>query len=699
MGQPSPKQEERHVKDKRTLQEQSGSYEVNHVDEAKPAQVVKFAIASKTVVKTQRGVKTKALMRSKLQEKAVAKKKAKKESNQLVTSVQDSKQGRVVSDFLKSTNQIAKTGSQKRNLFDLPWVPKQQKQPSPVLGRFKKFSNLQQTRVQNERLTEPSTRENTKNSQATIDPFEFTDNEFESVLDHVICFNSANDILDDDLPLAELANQERTEESNNMKAAVKGKSEKIRNRAFQAVRTSKKKVGSKSKLQKKKETAHVGNRTRKLKTASQLPHDESTEKILSKNRQKGVKLETVTDTNMDQTESNSSERTPRTNKNMSEHKENFKKKSATRIPEQNKMQNLKIKRRDPKEKQQKSGNKLVKAKRKAKEGSAGQEHSPIKRRKTRLSRKLAKEAKKKTKLDGPPKKTILSSKDMLDILEDVKNESKMKKKKKSKKLKPQVQNTETENKSESQWSKRKTFSSADKSKVPNKKRKFTKTIQESQESNGKDTVAEVIDQVAKNIVGKVNVEARKEKNSTIKLKIKLKPKVSAVTPNRRVALKRVVKKRVGKRKAAAKQPIRARKLNVKRGRPAMPKSNTANAFVGKNGTEQERGHNLKDEPYDSPKQIEVKRNPKIKTTDEVKKHMRKEKPKSPQVYDDDFKDSKLKLSVSPKKDDRLAKLIASVAKSLHMEVNLYYYQSDCLQYIQEFSLYFKTLAFLVPRTW
>ena len=523
----------------------------------------------------------------------------------------------------------------------------------------------------NKQLTKPSTRENTENLQATIDPFEFTDNEFESVLDHVICFNSANDILDDDLPLAELANQKRTEESNNTKAAVKEKSEKIRNRTFQAVRTSKKKVRSKSKLQKKKETAYVGNRTRKLKNANQLPHDESPEKILSKKRQKGVKLVTVTDVNMDEMELNSSEGTSHTNKNMSAHKDNFKKKSVTRIPEQNKVQNLKIKQRDPKEKQQKS-------KRKAKEERVGQEHSSIKRRKTRLSRKLAKEAKKKTKLDGPPKKTVLSSKDMLDILEDVKNESKMKKKKKSKKLKPQVQNTETENNSESQKGKRKTFSSADESKVPNKKRKFTKTIQESQENKEKDTVGEVIDQVAKNIMGKVNVEARKEKNSTIKLKIKLKPKVSAVTPNRRAALKRVDMKRVGKRKAVAKQPTRARKLNVKRGRPAVPKSNTANAFVDENGAEQESGHNLKDEPDESPKQIEVKRNPKIKTTDEVKKHMRKEKPKSPQVYDDDFKDSKLKLSVSPKKDDRLAKLIASVAKSLHMEVNLYYCQSDCL---------------------
>ena len=679
MGQPSPKQEERHIKEKRTLQEQSGSYEVNHVDETKAAQVVKFAIANKAVVKTQRGVKTKALMRSKLQEKAVAKKKANKEWNETVTSVQDSKQGRVVSDFPKSTNQIAKTGSQRKQLFDLPWVRKQQKQPSPVLGRFKKLSDLQQTRVQNERLSEPSTRENTKNLQPTIDPFEFTDNEFESVLDHVICFNSANDILDDDLPLAELANQKRTEESNNMKAAVKGKSEKIRNRAFQAVRTSKKKVGSKSKLQMKKETVHVGNRTRKLKNPKQLPLDESPEKMLSKKRQKGVKLETVTDMNKDQIELNSSVSASDTNKNMAEHNDNFKKKSVIGIPEQNKMHKLKTKQRDSKEKEQKLGNKLVKAKRKAKEESVGQEHSPIKRRKTRLSRKLAKEAKKKTKLDGPPKKTILSSKDMLDILEYVKNESKMKKKKKSKKLKPQVQNTEKENKSESQRGKRKTFSNADNPKVPNKKRKFTKAVQESQENKGKDTVAEVIDQVAKNIVGKVNVVARKEKNSTIKLKIKLKPNVSAVTPNRRATLKRVVKKKVGKRKAVEKQPIQARKLSVKRGRPALPKSNTANTFVDENGTKQESGHNnLKDEPDESPKQIEVKRNPKIKTTDEVKKHMRKEKPKSPQVYDDDFKDSKLKLSVSPKKDDRLAKLIASVAKSLHMEVNLYYCQSDCL---------------------
>ena len=679
MGKPSPKQEERHIKEKMTLQEQSGSYEVNHVDETKPAQVVKFPIANKTVVKTQHGVKTKALMRSKLQEKAVAKKKANKEWNETVSSVQDSKQGRVVSDFPISTNQIAKTGSQRKQLIDLPWVRKQQKQPSPVFGRFKKLSDLPQTRVQNERLSEPSTRENTKNLQPTIDPFEFTDNEFESVLDHVICFNSANDILDDDLPLAELANQKRTEESNNMKAAVKGKSEKISNRAFQAVRTSKKKVGSKSKLQMKKETARVGNRTRKLKNAKQLPHDKSAEKILSKKRHKGVKLETVTDMNRDQIELNSSEGASNTSKNISEHKDNFKKKSVTRMPEQNKMQNLKIKQMDPKEKQQKLGNKLVKAKRKAKEENVGQEHSPIKRRKTRLSRKLAKEAKKKTKLDGPPKKTILSSKDMLDILEDVKNESKMKKKKKSKKLKPQVQSIEKEDKSESQRGKRKTFSNADNPKVPNKKRKFTKAVQESPENKGKDTVAEVIDQVAKNIVGKVNVVARKEKNSTIKLKIKLKPKVSTVTPNRRATLKRVVKKRVGKRKAVAKQPIQARKLNVKRGRPALPKSNTANAFVDENGTEQESGHtNLKDEPDESSKQIEVKRNPKIKTTDEVKKHMRKEKPKSPQVYDDDFKDSKLKLSVSPKKDDRLAKLIASVAKSLHMEVNLYYCQSDCL---------------------
>ena len=678
MGHPSTTQEERHIKEERTFHEPRGSHDVNHINETKSAQVAKLAISNKTAVKTQRGVKTKALMRSKLQEKAVAKKKANKEWNQSVNSVQDSKQAEVVSGFLKNTAQMAETGSQKKQLLDLPWAPKQQKQPSPGLGRFKKLSNLQQTRVKKERLTEPSTQENTKNVQATIDPFEFTDNEFESVLDHVICFNSANDIFEDDLPLAELANQKRTEESNNLTVVVKGKSEKIRKRAFQAVTTSKKKVGSVSKLQMKKETTRTVNKTRKLKNANQLPHDESTEKILPKKRQKVVKLEVVTDMNKDQIEVGGSEGAAYANKNMSEHKDNLKKKSITKIPQQNKMQNLKIKQNNTKEKQQKLGNKLVKSKRKVKEESLGQKNSPIKRRKTRLSRKLAKEAKKKTKLGGPPKKTVLSSKDMLDILEDVKNESKMKKKKKSKKLKPQVQNTEQDNKAESQRGKRKTFSNADKSKVPNKKRKLTKAIEESQEIKTKDTIAEVIDQVAKNIVGKVNVAARKENNSTLKLKIQLKPKVSAVVPNRRTTLKRkVVKRKVGKRKAVAGQSIQTRKLNVRRGRPAANKSNTADALVDENGTVHETGHNLKDEADERPKQIEVKRNPKIKTTDEVKKHMRKEKPKSQPVYDDDFKDSKLKLSVSPKKDDRLAKLIASVAKSLHMEVNIYC-QSHCL---------------------
>ena len=682
MGQPSPTQEERHIKEETTFQEQSGSYDVNPMNETKPAQVAKLAISNKIVVKTQRGVKTKALMRSKLQEKAVAKRKANKEWNQSVNSVQDSKQAEVVSGFLKSTTRVADTGSPKKQLLDLPWAPKQQKQRSPGPGRFKKLSNLQQTRVKNERLTEPSTQENTKNLQPTIDPFEFTDNEFESVLDHVICFNSAKDIFEDDLPLAELANQKRTHGSNNMTAAVKGKSEKIKNRAFQAVTTSKKKVGSVSKLQMKKETTRTRNRSRKLKNSKLLPHDESTENILPKKRQKGAKLEAVTDMNKDQVEGGGSEGASYTNKNMSGCKDSFKKKSVIKIPQQNKMQNLKIKQNDTKEKQQRLGNKLAKTKRKAKEESLGQENSSIKRRKTRLSRKLAKEAKKKTKLDGPPKKTILSSKDMLDILEDVKNESKMKKKKKSKKLKPQVQNTEKDNKTESQRGKRKSFSNADKSKVPNKKRKLTKAIEESQENKRKDTIAEVIDQVAKNIVGKVNVMPRKEKNSTLKLKIKLKPKVSAAVPNRRTTLKRkVVKRKVGKRKTVAGQSIQTRNLNVKRGRPAANKSNTADGFFDENPTEHETGHNLKGEPDEMPKQIEVKRNPKIKTTDEVKKHMRKEKPKSPPVYDDDFKDSKLKLSVTPKKDDRLAKLIASVAKSLHMEVSNYC-RSHCLYFIQ-----------------
>ena len=626
MEQPSPTQEQKHTKEEKTFQEQSGSSDVNHMKETKSAQVAKLAIPSKTAVKTQRGVKTKALMRSKLQEKAVAKKKANKESHQSVNSVQDSKQTEVVSGFLKSTTQMAETGSQKKQLLDLPWTPKQQKQPSPGPGRFRKLSNLQQTLVQKERLTEPSTHESTKNLQATIDPFEFTDNEFESVLDHVICFNSAKDIFEDDLPLAELASQKRTEEFNNMTAAVKGKSGKIRNRAFQAAATSKKKVGSVSKLQMKKETTRTENKTRKLKIANQLPHDESTEKILPKKRQKVVKLKVVTDMNKDQIEGGGSEGASYASKNMSEHKDNFEKKSVTKIPQQNKMQNLKIKQNNTKEKQQKLVNKLVKSKRKVKEESLGQKNSPIKRRKTRLSRKLAKEAKKKTKLDGPPKKTILSSKDMLDILEDVKNESKMKKKKKSKKLKPQVQTTEKDNKAESQRGKRKTFSNADKSKVPNKKRKLTKAIEESQEIKTKDTIAEVIDQVAKNVVGKGTVAARKEKNSTLKLKIKLKPKVSAVVPNRRTTLKRkVVKRNVGKRKAVARQSIQTRKLNVRRGRPAVNKSNKADALVDENCTEHETGHNLKGEPDERPKQVEVKRNPKIKTTDEVKKHMRKEK--------------------------------------------------------------------------
>ena len=252
---------------------------------------------------------------------------------------------------------------------------------------------------------------------------------------------------------------------------------------------------------------------------------------------------------------------------------------------------------------------------------------------------------------------------------------------------------------------------------PNKKRKTVKAVLECQDNKERDLVTEIIDQVARgNIEKPRKIKAKPNSTTNVKLKIRLTskvqaiggkgqaiggkvgkvqaiggkvqaisgkaqaiaktqttPKVQAVSGKIKAVVKRVAGKTFVKVKTGTKGKkkgvigkARGRKPRVKNIEEDMKESNTQ-VLVVKNIEDPE----LKslEQNDETNVQIEVKRNPKIKTTDEMKRQLKINKPRFPPVLNDDFKDAKLKLSVSPKKDDRLAKLIASVAKSLHMEVS------------------------------
>ena len=601
----------------------------------------KLAPAAKKVSKTQqRGVKTKALMRSKLQEKAVAKRRANK---QLLSSDQNCTQ-----------SEVADTSGNKKQPPDMSGASKQHKQFFTFHKRAKQRLNLENEKHSGQ-INETSPHQNIEDLQATIDPFEFTDNEFESVLDNVICFNSARDTFCDDLPLAELAPTKIQRQSKN--TAVR-KDEAKKNVSKQTLK-AKAEVRTKRKMQNKRTTEQADHRTKELKNTIQLPRSRNTKGFLKKgNKYENSEAAVLMDSGkingnceLDETPGDVLQR----------RKGSYKKGPNAKLP-QRKKQNSKLKQNDVRKNQRAVGKNLTKRKRKVTDAIGAEENSPIKRRKTRLSRKIAKEAKKnKSKPDGPLRKTVLSSKDMLDILEDVKNESKMKKKKRNRKIKPRAESNENENQLEDDSIGRKPSSTANRPTVATKQRKLTKTFKEE-----KDTIAEVIDQVAK--VGASNTPKQK----SIKLKIRLNPKITAISSGRKPAVKRNLKNAGRKRKLYSGKNKQSKKINSKQGKKTMVTRTKANVPLHENGSSDEKGSTEAIEADDL-KNVEptpAKRNPKIKTTDEVKKHMREEKPnKSQPNYDEDFKDAKLKLSVSPNKDNRLAKLIASVAKSLHMEVS------------------------------
>ena len=695
MSQPNPGSEQKLVKEEVNGLKESSTSGVSLVDGVKPAQPPKSKKSVKNVVKTQSGAKTKALMRSKLHAKTIAKRQhAKQLLKQSEASKAKSKQSQEVSVSGKDS------GKQKKQ-----WTKLAQSPPSKVkhMRHFtdavsKELLHLEGSTMKRRLLSKSTESENayskTKNTikhaaqtkvidnvddlQPTIDPFEFTDKEFDFALEHVLCINNENEAEDDDIPLAELALKTKQGGCTYMKAVKFKTQNTVTCVAETKVVPPKQIIKAKSKEALKPAERGAKTKKEKLTGIKKIPQNVCKKGKVPRKRLKtdpteGTRNETNGAEDIGSNMTNEDKVLPRKLGNKREEIFTSKRKmkeanSASKIPQQKNKQKFKAEERkteeNMKEKSLISG--IKPAKRKSKKEASGEEHSAVKRRKTRLSKKLAKEAKKnKMKYDGAPKKTVLSSQDMLNILEDVKNESKLKKKKKTKKVKNDEKVEErTETKIEVKGKRKGAVVASDGTNVPNKKRKVVKAhaqheCQETKEET--DSIAEIIDQVARGKTEKPRKIRGKQISATnIKLKIRLKGAVRVIGgETRKMAAKKVavealtkgkvgvVKKTLkgragarGKKKGVVsnkkKQPVRKRKIDVKKTKTDTNKVSRQNSaadtidlpHVKEDGAEAKVECNV---------QIEVKRNPKIKTTDEVKKQLKIGKPKSPPVLNDDFR--------------------------------------------------------------
>ncbi len=304
-----------------------------------------------------------------------------------------------------------------------------------------------------------------------------------------------------------------------------------------------------------------------------------------------------------------------------------------------------------------------------------------KRKQKNLQRKINK-TKEKEKL---PKKPVLSSKDMLDILEDVKNESKLKKRKKGRRpsvgAKTGAKNTVKE----------KSAGKADRNldkfnenkQLPHKKKKECLEPQREVFTSSIDAVIERVARGLPDILKKVKPPPNGGRTTVEAAKTPPKKQLKLHVQGRRKSL--ADKKKAAARRMSLRKPVAKRKITIKltRNSKGTPKAKGKRVTRASNKAVKESPIARKQKlavhvAVDNQEQdyftcTQVRRNPKIKTTDEVKKHLKEATPKKNVTNNDkDLKDAKLKLSLSPKSDDRLAKLIASVAKSLHVEVRISY---------------------------
>ncbi len=385
-------------------------------------------------------------------------------------------------------------------------------------------------------------------------------------------------------------------------------------------------------------------------------------------------------------------------------------------------------------------------KRKALRG--GKEREPVKRR------RVKREPEQRAPVDPPPRKPILSSKDMLDILEGVKNETKMHRKKRGKRGRRLVSTQSSEGGATAATTQpappaeeHKHGASPENSPMPKspagkkvtktKKLGLTPAKRRKMEKKSRDekvvpppssSIDDVIEWVARGNANDVKVSTATAASSAEKLTLKRiagrKPKGGATTkskmavakpktPPLKVKIKLKGKGRLQGHLSVAKQPeISERKLSLRKPAPVKhsaplrkgtrqrktaqtgnqpapevavvketekpevavkkprgrPPAGKLKASVNKPGVKAVEAP----EEAAAPESVDVRRNPKIKTTDEVKKHMKKAaRTKTSPVAAAmlNREDDKFKLSLSPNKDERLTKLIASVAKALHMEVS------------------------------
>ena len=421
MSQPSPAS----VKEELCPTE-NGSFEIPSVNKEISAESAKTLKTSKNLVKTQCGAKTKALMKWKLHAKTIAKRQG---SKQLAVPYHGLKE-----EVPKNT---AGSGKQRRQSGKAGQGLRQQQHPSITSKTSKQVkqlskleglsSDLTQNTKQRRLLTKSVRGDTIDDLQPTIDPFEFTDKEFDFALENVLCINNENEAAEGDIPLAQLANRTKQQGHSYLKA-VKIQTQNYVKQAVQTkikpnklpVKAKSKGLGTKRNAKMKRQKLVNGkDRPQKVGTNGRVRHQKvgangkdipqkvgAKAKVIKRKLKADQDVESegelesvlkIEDEVVCEADSATEQLQNKREKAIKPKKEAT---TASKIPQQKNKQKIKVKQKktdDVKLKTRISGTKPVK--RKAKKDVSGDDTSPIKRRKTRLAKKLAKEAK-KIKVNG-----------------------------------------------------------------------------------------------------------------------------------------------------------------------------------------------------------------------------------------------------------------------------------------------------------